>query len=117
MAEDIGDLYAFPSPSRPGRLVLAMTVFPNAQPGSVFSDATSYRFRIRPVTIPAGNAGSRFAVGPDEYDVTCTFAAPVTDGAGHSVQEGICVLPNGATVSFRGNDAVREAMAVGLLGD
>jgi len=32
-AIDIGDAYVFPSPSRPGRLVLVMTVFPNAQPG------------------------------------------------------------------------------------
>ena len=38
-AIDIGNNYVFPSPSRPGRLVLAMTVFPNAQPGALFSDA------------------------------------------------------------------------------
>ena len=75
-ATDIGDNYVFPSPSRPGRLVLVMTVFPNAQPGALFSDAVSYRFRVRPVTIPAGGPGSRFEVGTDEYDVTCTFAAP-----------------------------------------
>src|SRR6266481_2631923 len=75
-AIDIGDLYVFPSPSRPGQLVLVMTVFPNAQPGSLFSDAASYRFRVRPVTIPAGGPGSRFEVGTDEYDITCTFAAP-----------------------------------------
>jgi hypothetical protein len=96
-AIDIGDSYVYPSPSRPGRLVLAMTVFPNAQPGAQFSDAAAYRFRIRPVTIPAG--GSRFDVGTDEYDITCTFAAPVS-----SVQEGMCTLPNGATVSFRVGD-------------
>jgi hypothetical protein len=102
-AIDIGDLYVFPSPSRPGRLVLVMTVFPNAQPGALFSDAAAYRFRIRPVTIPVG--GSRFEVGTDEYDVTCTFAAPVTtDDAGNPVQEGTCTLPNGATVSFEVND-------------
>src|SRR5258705_3351645 len=104
-AIDIGDAYVFPSPSRPGQLVLVMTVFPNAQPGALFSDAASYRFRVRPVTIPAGGPGSRFEVGTDEYDITCTFAAPVTtDDAGDSVQEGMCTLPNGATVSFRVND-------------
>jgi hypothetical protein len=93
-AIDIGDNYVFPSPSRPGQLVLVMTVFPNAQPGALFSDAASYRFRIRPVTIPAGGPGSRFEVGTDEYDITCTFAAPVTtDGAGHAVQEGTCTAP------------------------
>src|SRR5882757_4829863 len=101
-AIDIGDGYVFPSPSRPGQLALVMTVFPNAQPGALFSDAARYRFRIRPVTIPAGGPGSRFEVGTDEYDITCTFAAP--DEAGNSVQEGTCALPNGATVSFRVND-------------
>jgi hypothetical protein len=104
-AIDIADNYVFPSPSRPGQLVLVMTVFPNAQPGALFSDAASYRFRIRPVTIPASGPGAHFEVGPDEYDITCTFAAPVaTDDAGNSVQEGTCTLPNGATVSFRVND-------------
>jgi hypothetical protein len=49
--------------------------------------------------------GSRFEVGTEEYDITCTFAAPVTtDDAGHSVQEGTCTLPNGATISFRVNE-------------
>src|SRR5258707_5102763 len=101
----IGDLYVFPSPSRPGQLVLVMTVFPNAQPGALFSDAASYRFRVRPLTIPASGHGSRFEVGTDEYDVTCTFAAPVTrDGTRNFAQEGTCTLPNGATVSFRVND-------------
>lgn len=104
-AIDIGDLYVFPSPSRPGQLVLVMSVFPNARPGALFSDAASYRFRVRPVTIPASGPGSRFEVGTDGYDITCTFAAPVTmDDAGRSVQEGTCTLPNGATISFRVND-------------
>ena len=104
-AIDIGDAYVFPSPSRPGLLVLVMTVFPNAQPGALFSDAARYQFRVRPVTIPASGPGSRFEVGTDEFDITCTFAVPVmTDGAGNFVQEGTCTLPNGATVSFRVND-------------
>ncbi len=76
-AIDIADVYVFPSPSRPGQLVLVMTVFPNARPGALFSDAVSYRFRVRPVTIPASVPASRFEVGKEEYDITCTFAAPV----------------------------------------
>jgi len=104
-AIDIGDLYAFPSPARSGQLVLLMNVFPNAQPGALFSDAASYRFRVRPVTISSGGPASRFEVGTGEYDIACTFAAPVTtNGAGHSVQGGTCTLPNGSTVSFRVND-------------
>src|SRR5258708_33893522 len=93
-AIDIGDLYVFPSPSRPGQLVLVMTVFPNAQPGALFSDAASYRFRVRPVTIPASGPGSRFEGGPDEDDITCTLAAPGTrDGTGNLAQGGMCRLP------------------------
>ena len=52
-AIDLGDFYVFPSPSRPGRLVLVMSVFPHAGPGALFSDAASYRFHVHPVTIPA----------------------------------------------------------------
>jgi hypothetical protein len=97
-AIDIGDHYVFPSPSRPGWLVLAMTVFPNAQPRAQFSDAAAYRFRLRPVTVPAG-AASQFEVGAEEYDVTCRFAAP--DDAG---QAGTCTLPDGSTIPFRVDD-------------
>jgi hypothetical protein len=104
-AIDIGDFYAFPSPTQPGRLVLAMSVFPNAQRGALFSDAAAYRFSIRPVAFPAGGRGSQFEVGADQYDVTCTFGAPVsTMFSKHVVQEGTCMLPNGATVSFRVNE-------------
>ena len=104
-AIDIGDNYVFPSPSRPGWLVLVMTVFPNAVPGVLFSDAVSYRFRLRPVTIPASGTGSRFEVGVKEYDITCTFAEPVTsDVTGNFIQEGTCTLPSGVTLSFRVND-------------
>src|SRR3981189_3697549 len=103
-AIDIADLYVFPSPSRPGQLVLVMTVFPNAQPDALFSNAASYRFLIRPVTVPAGGPSSRFDVGTDEAAITCTFATPITTINGHSLQEGTCTLPSGATVSFRVND-------------
>src|SRR5947208_813012 len=87
---DLTDLYAFPSPSRPGHLVLVMNVFPEAHPSAHFSDQASYRFRLRPVSI----ALRHFDVGPEEFAFTCTFA---TD-------DGTCVLPNGAAVSFRQNE-------------
>ena len=60
-AADIADLYAFPSPERPGRLVLVMTVFPTAAPGALFSDAVTYRFRLRPLTVSTGGARPRWA--------------------------------------------------------
>ena len=36
-ATDLTDLYAFPSPTRPGQLVLVMNVFPVARPPALFS--------------------------------------------------------------------------------
>jgi len=102
---DFTDLFVFPSPSQPGRLVLAMDVFPAAGPGAFFSDAASYRFRARPVTIASSGPSPRFAVGSQEYAITCTFAAPAEPvGLGQAVQEGSCMLPNGTVASFRVND-------------
>jgi hypothetical protein len=113
-AIDIADNYVFPSPTRPGKAVLVMTVFPNARLGAMFSDAVDYRFRVRPVTVPTSGPGAHFDVGKEEYDITCRFTAPVlTDDAGHPIQEGACTLPNGAIVYFRVNgDKVAEAPGV-----
>ncbi|MBC6962404.1 MAG: DUF4331 domain-containing protein [Nitrosomonas sp.] len=79
-AADIADLYVFPSPQRPGHLVLVMTVFPAAMPGTFFSDGIIYRFRLRPVTPTAGGAGLRFEFSQTEYAFSCTFAAPAKSG-------------------------------------
>jgi hypothetical protein len=104
-AADIADLYVFPSPERPGHLVLVMTVFPAAMPGALFSDAVLYRFRLRPVTV--ANAGSRlgFEVSQTEYAFTCAFAAPVKeDGSEAWRQMGTCTTPTGEVISFWVND-------------
>jgi len=104
-AIDLTDLYAFPSPSRTGQLVLVMNVFPLARPPALFSDAASYRFRVHPVAIPAGRPGPRFDVGADEYAITCTFSPPAgPDGNGLPTQRGTCVLPTGESVPFQVND-------------
>jgi hypothetical protein len=104
-AIDLTDLYAFPSPSQAGRLVLVMNVFPYARPGALFSDAASYRFRVRPVSVPMGDSGTLFDVGTDEFALTCTFSAPVgPDGNGGAAQRGTCVLPDGESVSSPVND-------------
>ena len=103
-AIDLADLYAFPSLSRTGWLVLIMDVFPNARPGALFSDAASYRFRVRPAAI-ADQPGALFEVGADEYAFTCTFAGPVEPDADREVvQWGTCVLPDGEAVAFQVND-------------
>ncbi|WP_333772689.1 DUF4331 family protein [Streptomyces sp. IBSBF 3136] len=104
-AIDLADLYVFPSPSLEGRLVLVMDVFPNARPGALFSDAASYRFRVRPAAIAADHPGSLFEVGADEYAFTCTFSGPIeSDVGGEVAQWGTCVLPDGEAVAFQVND-------------
>ena len=47
---DITDVYAFPSPERPGQLVLVMNTLPFAPPSALLSDGLVYRFRLRPLT-------------------------------------------------------------------
>src|SRR5689334_25318099 len=74
-AGDITDVYAFPSPERPGHLVLVMNVLPLATADSAFSDAIDCRFRLRPVSIggtgPA--AAFPFASADQELMITCRF--------------------------------------------
>lgn len=104
-AADIADLYVFPSPERPGHLVLVLTVFPAAAPGALFSDAVAYRFRLRPVTVTSAGARPLFEVGQTEYAFSCTFAAPVKpDGSEAWVQTGTCATPTGEVNSFQVND-------------
>jgi Domain of unknown function (DUF4331) len=102
-AADITDVYAFPSPDRPGHLVLVMNAFPLAAPTALFSDALSYRFRVRPVT--SVTAGPTFEVGEEEYAFTVTFSAPIEgNGSGTVAQVGTCTAPGGRQVSFRVGD-------------
>ena len=66
----------FPARSRPGHLVLVMTVQPNATPDSSFSDAIVCRFRLRPLAIDEDRRA--FTFGPEESELVfaCTFEAP-----------------------------------------
>jgi hypothetical protein len=104
-AGDICDVYAFPSPERPGQLVLAMTVLPLAGPDAFFSDAIVCRFRVRPLTIEADRRA--FSYGPEESELvfSCTFEAPRPGADGVTlVQDGVCTSPFGETARFRVHD-------------
>ena len=103
-AADITDLYAFPSPGHPGRLVLVLNTLPFAPPSAVFSDALIYRFRLRPLTASDRKDGAPFVAGGEEIVIDCVFSAPVNGhGASRPEQEGTCSVP-GETVSMRVND-------------
>jgi hypothetical protein len=96
-AGDICDLYAFPSPERPGRLVLAMNVLPNAGPTARFSDAIVCRFRLRPLAVAARGPAAAFAPGEEELVFDVAF-----DGA--PAQGARCTGPFGQPVACAVND-------------
>jgi hypothetical protein len=102
---DLTDFYAFPSPERPGHLALAMNVFPFAKPTALFSDALDYRFRLRPVRVGSSGGRPSFVVGASEGVVSVTFSAPRTAADGNQlVQDGVCSMGSGETISFRVGD-------------
>jgi hypothetical protein len=101
---DITDVYAFPSPEHPDRLVLVMNTLPMAKPSDLFSEGLLYRFRLRPLNRPSANGhGWRFVPADEEYVFDCVFSTPDT-AVDVPVQDGSCTSPTGASVSFRVND-------------
>ena len=91
---DITDVYAFPSPERPGHLVLVANTLPFAQPSDGFSDALIYRFRLRRLRRGATGDAVPFRAGDDELVVDCVFDVRGEDGR----QAGTCTLPTGERV-------------------
>ncbi|HET9648580.1 MAG TPA: DUF4331 family protein [Kineosporiaceae bacterium] len=87
---DITDFYAFPSPERPGWLVLVMNTLPFAPADGRFSDGLIYRFRLRPADVDPGARRVSAAAGP-EWTLDCVF-----DDAG----AGRLTRPDGEVISF-----------------
>jgi hypothetical protein len=112
-AVDITDFYAFPSPQRPGNLVLIMNVFPMATPQSFFSDVVTHRFRLRPLT----RSGGSITHGAAEHTIDVTFSdAP----AASSFQKGHIVTSDGRAADFvTGEPFEQDGMRVyaGLVSD
>src|SRR5438270_3461757 len=100
---DITEVYAFPSPERPGHIVLVVNNRPFAQPSDFFSDGLVYRFRMHPLTTRVPGHPVPFAVVAAEFAFDCVFSAPGGDAQGH-YQQGTCTIPGGETVSFGVND-------------
>jgi hypothetical protein len=103
-AGDISDIYAFPSPERPDRLVLVMNVQPLADLDAFFSDAIVYRFRLRPLTIEPD--GPAFPHGPEDSELvfSCSFEAPQSRDGAAPVQDGWLTSPSGARTRFGVHD-------------
>jgi hypothetical protein len=113
-AVDITDLYAFPSPERPGNLVLIMDVFPLATPQAFFSDVVTYSFRLRPLT----RSGASFVPGTPEHRIDVSFDE-VPEGS--SVQNGKRVVTSdGREASFIVGKAIEQdgmRLFTGLVSD
>ena len=99
---DITDLYAFPSPDRPGHLVLVLNTLPFAPPTARFSDAILYRFRIRALTRNDPDAGSPFSPTEGDIVIDCVFSTPEPEDGGE--QFCTCTFPSGDTVTVRVGD-------------
>jgi len=100
---DITDVFAFPSPERPGHLVVVMNTLPFAQPTDAPSDGLIYRFRLRPLSPSRASDAAPFIADTREFAFDCVFAEPTT-GDGDPAQEGFCTTPSGETVTFRVDD-------------
>ena len=97
---DITDVYAFPSPERPGHLVLVVNTLPFAPPDARLSDGLIYRFRVRPLA-PREQLDYRapFDVADDELVFDCVFSEP-----SGSAQEGRCSTAAGHAIAFAVDD-------------
>ena len=109
---DITGVFAFPSPERPGRLVLIMNTLPEAgDPEPRFSkkpapaesewfyDRLDYSFVVRRASVGGTGADAEFAVDDKEFRFSCNFRAHKDDP-----QRGTCKGPAGISVPVEVND-------------
>lgn len=111
-AADLTDLFVFPSPQDPNKLVMIMNTHTLAFGGSRFSNAVEYKIRIRP--IEDARAMQPSADPAKERTVVCSFSGglPLVDAR----QRATCAfrLEDGAeTVAF---DTRSDAYAAGGAG-
>jgi hypothetical protein len=99
---DITDLFAFPSPERPGHLVLVLNTLPFAPPDARFSDALIYRFRLRPLSRNGAAGDAPFEPHGEERVVDCLFTTP--EGSDTGPQQVRCTLPDGSVVTAQVGD-------------
>src|SRR4051794_4342657 len=83
---DITDVYAFPSPERPGHLVLVMNTLPSPQPGDGLPAALVYRSRLPPLTEGTEPPPAPSAAGSQKSPPDCVFAPPAAAAPGQRVQ-------------------------------
>src|SRR5262245_17286658 len=100
---DITDLFAFTSPENPARTVLAMCVFPSAGESAVFSNVIDYKIAVRRVSVAGVSNAAKFQPADEQSRFTFRFEVLDRDATGNVIQRGICVLPDGRTLSLTVN--------------
>lgn len=94
--------------------MLVLNTLPFAPPSAVFSSGLIYRFRLRPVSPNGGDHAAPFAAADGELVLDCVFSEPVRRaGSEVPVQEGVCSIPGGNSVTFWVHDE-RAAEAHGV---
>lgn len=102
---DLTDLYAFPSPAKPGRWTLVLNVYPMALNKSHFSSKVEYAFILREAEVVKADSGELKILtnAATEKTINCRFNTP-HDHASHT---STCDVGNGVkrTVVFNKVDA------------
>ena len=106
---DITDVYAFPSPERPGCLTLVMNTLPFASAAGRFSEGLVYRFRLRPAGVDLAERRVR-ASGRPEWIIDCVFDTEDRTGK----QFGFCTNPEGEVTRFAVDDRTTEDATTGV---
>jgi hypothetical protein len=84
---DLTDLYAFPSPQRPGFLSIILDAYPIPSSTDHFSDKVSYNLILRSAIRTIGKTGFTTA---DEVTISCSFTTPAVT-KNHTI---LCKGPN-----------------------
>jgi hypothetical protein len=72
---DISDLYAYPTPKKPGYLTVILNAYPIVPSDGHFSEKVNYKLRMRRAFIKG--TGDRFSIDTtDEISINCSFLTP-----------------------------------------
>ncbi len=82
---DLTDLYAFPTPDRPGYLSVILGVYPLVRSSGHFSEQVRYDILLRPARARTTGQARSFETAGD-YAIECSFETPHRPFAAHKVR-------------------------------
>jgi hypothetical protein len=107
---DITDFYAFPSPEKPGHLILIANTHPFTPSSGHFSDRIHYDFLLRPAIINKRGSKALFEVGT-ESRISCQFETPKAEHEPHWVT---CQSDQASSVRTQVNNTQSKSSDSGL---